>query len=152
MNRRFAQMLTIAIALAGCQQPELTESSQALEDCTPGGNFTGAEMPPVPFYQKGQQLPFAEPGKAGWVVFQRLDGNWVAALGDIAQGKVVFAVQTKPLGFGTLLNALSLTGQIDVVRPPPGPRPIIEAAFVLEYLLRSIPLFDLADAASRQQY
>ena len=152
MNRRFAHLLTFAIALAGCQGPTLTESSQALEDCTPGGNFPGAQMPPVLFYEPGQQLPFAELGKEGWVVFQRMDGNWVAALGNSDEAQVKFAVQVKPAYLGNLLDALSLSGQIDVVRPPPGPRPIIEASFVLEYRMRSAMLFDLADRASRQKY
>ncbi|MEJ7604466.1 MAG: hypothetical protein WKG01_41810 [Kofleriaceae bacterium] len=151
MNRRFAHlMMTIAIALAGCQQAATTEATQDLTSCTPGGNFPGATMPPVPFFQPGQQLPYAEPGKAGWVAFQRTDGNWVAALGNVAQGQVTHAVQVKPSGLGNLVTALSLAGQLDVVRPPPGPRPLLEAAFVLEYMLRSLPLYDEADAASRQ--
>ena len=149
MNRRFARLLTTAIALAGCQQATLTEETQALESCTPGGNFCGATMPPTPWYQPGQQFPPATLGKAGYVVFQRTDGNWVAALADLSQGKVTYAVKATTGQLGLVLSGLSLTGQIDVVRPPPGPRPLNEAMFVLEYQLRVQPLHDEADAASR---
>jgi hypothetical protein len=149
MNRRFAHLLTTAIALAGCQQAATTESSQALESCTPGGNFCGETMPPVGQYQPGQQFPAATLGKAGYVVFQRTNGDWVAALADLSQGKVTYAVQAKNADLGAMLNDISLAGQIDVVRPPPGPRPLNEALFALEYQLRVQPLHDEADAASQ---
>ena len=149
MNRRFAHLLTTAIALAGCQQATLTEQSQAVESCTPGGNFCGATMPPTPWYQPGQQFPSATLGKAGYVVFQRTDGNWVAALADLSQGKVTYAVLAKHADLGAMLGDVSLAGQIDVVRPPPGPRPLNEAMFALEYELRVQPLHDEADAATQ---
>ena len=148
MNRRFAHLLA-AIALAGCQQAATTESSQALEGCTPGGNFCGAKMPPMGWFQPGQQVPPATLGKAGYIVFQRTSGDWVAALADLSQGKVTYAVQAKTAQIGALLATISIEGQIDVVRSPPGPRPLNEAQFVLEYELRAQPLFEEADAASQ---
>ena len=149
MNRRFAHLLTTAIALAGCQQAAMTESSQALESCTPGGNFCGETMPPVGQFKPGQKFPTATLGKAGYVVFQRMDGSWVAALADLSQGKVTYAVKAKEAELGAMLAAVSIEGQIDVVRPPPGPRPINEAVFSLEWELRVQPLFDEADLASQ---
>jgi len=148
MNRRFAHLLTTAIALAGCQQAAMTESDQALEK-DPGGNFCGETMPEVGQYKAGQKFPAATIGKAGYVVFQRVDGDWVAALADLSLGKVTYAVKAKNAELGAMLSDLSLEGQIDVVRPPPGPRPINEAVVALEYELRVQPLFDDSVAASQ---
>jgi len=150
MNRWRMLMLCTGAALASCQTEAITttEATQELGDCTPGANFCGAQMPPIPYWQ-GQPPPAAGP-KQTYEMYESPAGEWVFALADTGQKKIVWAVRVKKASLGLIVPGIAEAGPIDGVRPPPPPPGGTEGMYLLERSLRFQQLDGEAKAAVAQ--
>lgn len=150
MNRCW-KLLCLGIVLGACQSgldtPEATvATTQAVNDCTAGGNFCGTPSPQIPYWQ-GQQPPLAGPKQSYHIYTDPLNqSEMVVALADVGQGKIVWAVRTGTQQQPALLGKVYPRGPIDIVRPPPPPPPVGDE-WLLERALRYQQLHAEATAA-----
>lgn len=123
MKRRW--MLVVSSLLGACQVAEGTgQTRQHVEvnDCTPGGNYCDAQMPPVPFWNGKEQPPQSGP-TARVVVWEVQAGEWVGILADPDLGQVTWARRVLTDKLGPFIAIIGLTKAVDISRPPPPPPP-----------------------------
>lgn len=141
------------IGLLGCQAADpdvVTEAETSTVEQLAVGSFCGVGMPPSPFYQPGESIPTAGPN-AAFVVVQdwTSPGNWIAGLGDLSSGKVVWSRRADPNSISAMLGRMAGLGRINVPNPPPPPWPIgtkFQARFIMEVVLQTIDVHKLAGA------
>ena len=138
------------VAMVGCAQAPTTTVEEALTDCTPGGNYVGADLPPM--YQWNGYTPAAGPGQ---LFLDYADpttpGQHLAFLVDPGKGYVVWAAKVPD---GKLQSyRYSIPGAPprlgDCCHPPPPPPGGTKwiAQFVLEAGLRFLQVDAQAQAA-----
>lgn len=153
MKRVWASIVCAGMLL-GCQTADTTSTAeQALTDCVPGANFCGAQMPPTPWWQKGEQAPSVSSGSM--VIVETAPGELLAMVADLGQSKIVWARKLLPKSLGTFIDTTGFTGTIDIRRPPPPPPPPWGgnwSVWGLELSLRSATLTEDAYDACKACY
>lgn len=111
------------IAIVGCTQPPTTSVEEAVTDCTPGGNYPYAKLPPVYFWN-GYAPPKAASGQL-YLDYEdpAYPGTHLASLVDPGKGYVVWVARVKDASITAYRYSIpSSEPQIgDCCRPPPPP-------------------------------
>lgn len=137
------------VAIVGCTQPPTTSVEEAVTDCTPGGNYKYAKLPPV-YWWNGYAPPQASAGQL-YLDYEdpSYSGTHLAFLVDPGKGYVVWVARLKDSSLQQYRATITggLTPYIgDCCRPPPPPPGGTDwiARFVLEAGLRYLQVPDQA--------
>jgi len=157
MKRWISLCLVSLIGCAADVTPPPAEATaavaQSAPDCTPGGNYLDATLPPTPYFTgKG---PSAGPTQV-FVLYvdPSVQGEYVVYLADHAAGKLVWGARSKSATLSKLTGWLGGEPLITAVNPPPPPPPCpgcgddFYARFTLELALRESALSAQAAAAA----
>jgi hypothetical protein len=145
---------TCLVSACQADDPMTSVAEQALTDCTPGGNYLDAKLPPLaPWAGK---TPAAKPGQM-YLDYRdpRTQGVYLAFLVDPGAGKIVWGATVKESAIAgyraTIDSGVDKPRLGDCCRPPPPPPGDGDnwlARFTLEAALRFAEVSAEAEAAA----
>jgi hypothetical protein len=136
------------LAVVGCVQPTTSTTEQAVTNCQPSGNFKGAKLPYVGYWQG--YTPQTQPGQIGLdYADPAKPGQHLAFIVDPGKGTVVWGAKVPDSQLKTFRSSNSgiqpWVG--DCCRPPPPP--IGGDEWLAPYLLEFGEGFQALEAAAQ---